>query len=758
MSIFDLPLGARPGRDTPVGQDELGRMVYRTATGQQYTMPEPPRMAPRAAGPMQGPLAYASPQRMAEMSAYASDLRGMQGSYSPQDIAAAGYSPMEVAAFTTAGRPAVPFSQEADRDRQRAPADVLQEPDYTMRQEATYMLQDALMQQGGMDAYEAGLYARRIMGDPNAADILDSMGLINIAAMLGGSASLAAKGLGLTGRAIAAAPAALSGLFNVEEGTQTAQRGYQEGSALQTGLGALQAVDGMSEMFPAGKLIAEGIARTASRMDTNTLYSVFGPPIPTQPVRAPDTGAGYGRPPLTFDEVARAMQEAPPASAPKAAPLDVSRRDASNIFGEGSERVRYTDPQSGGTIEVVVRPDGSASVLELEVPEASRGQGIGQTLQERVMQDFPVMGGQVSSKAAATTAYRLGRRPPGKPNATLEEVFADIDEMSSVNMVSPAMQERLAPAAPILPAPRNEAEAMARDILQLRAEGRADEVTEEMMAAADPQYMYFNTPLPMDYESRMARAIQHGFDVNDEMYRGDAPRQAFETGRGQRDQIGVTASSIPDVAASYIPARGEGGIYPLFSRGENDAVISAGGQNWNVILPDTPVRFQGEQSRLDEYIPVSEYFEPYDVAAGTAFFDTNDLSRILQGYGADRVRFNELVDRGASARYYGPQSASPSDVTMVANPANVRSRFARFDPEFRNLSNLSAGVGGAAVLTALGDDAEAGTPETQIMDLVKQSGVSGAAQILGVSRRDIEEAISIAVPPSQWDQLVVGPQ
>jgi predicted GNAT family acetyltransferase len=125
--------------------------------------------------------------------------------------------------------------------------------------------------------------------------------------------------------------------------------------------------------------------------------------------------------------------------------FNVARQDASNIFGAGSERVRYTDPESGGTIEVVARPDGSASVLELEVPESSRGQGIGQKLQERVMQDFPEMGGQVSSKAAAKTAYRLGRRPPGKPDATLEEVFADIDEMSSVNMVSPAMQERFAP-------------------------------------------------------------------------------------------------------------------------------------------------------------------------------------------------------------------------------------------------------------------------------------------------------------------------
>lgn len=248
-----------------------------------------------------------------------------------------------------------------------------------------------------------------------------------------------------------------------------------------------------------------------------------------------------------------------------------------------------------------------------------------------------------------------------------------------------------------LPAPRTDAEAMARDILQLRAEGRADEVTDQMMAAADPQYMYSNTPLPMDYASRMGRAIQEGFDVNDEMYRGDAPRQSFDTGRGQREQIGVTGSNIPDVAASYIPARGEGGIYPLVSRGQNDAVIEAGGQNWNVILPNTPVQFQGDRSRLDEYIPIDQYFEPYDVQAGTAFFDTNDLSRIFQSYGADRVRFNDLVDRGSSAKYYGPQSSSPSNVTMVSNPANIRSRFARFDPEFRHLSNLSASLAAAGV-------------------------------------------------------------
>jgi hypothetical protein len=250
----------------------------------------------------------------------------------------------------------------------------------------------------------------------------------------------------------------------------------------------------------------------------------------------------------------------------------------------------------------------------------------------------------------------------------------------------------------------------AQRVAGLLSSGRADEVTDEMMAAADPQEMArlyasgaTGIDLPMDYEGRMARAIQQGFDVNDEMYRGDAPRSEFQTGRGQRDQIGVTMSSRPDVAASYIPARGEGGVYPLLSRGQNDAIVDAQGRNWNVIDRDAIVEFQGETSALRDYVPDS-YFEPYDVMAGTDFVDTNDMSRMFQGYGADRIRFNDLVDRGGSAKYYGPESSMPSDVMMVANPANVRSRFARFDPRLSHLSNLSAANAspllGGAVLAA----------------------------------------------------------
>jgi predicted GNAT family acetyltransferase len=122
--------------------------------------------------------------------------------------------------------------------------------------------------------------------------------------------------------------------------------------------------------------------------------------------------------------------------------FNVTRKDASDIFGAGAERLKYTDPKSGGTMEVLAKPDGTASVLSLEVPETSRGKGIGQSLQAQVMQDFPEMMGQVSSKAAAKTAYRLGRRPPFEPDATLEDVYKLMDENSSVNLVSPEMQKR----------------------------------------------------------------------------------------------------------------------------------------------------------------------------------------------------------------------------------------------------------------------------------------------------------------------------
>jgi predicted GNAT family acetyltransferase len=104
----------------------------------------------------------------------------------------------------------------------------------------------------------------------------------------------------------------------------------------------------------------------------------------------------------------------------------------------GSMRYLYQHPETGSYMEIVTRPKGarSASVIGLEVPEEYRGQGIGKALQGAVLNDFPSLMGQVSSKAAAVNAYKAGRRPIGNPNATIEDIFKMIDEDSSINLAT----------------------------------------------------------------------------------------------------------------------------------------------------------------------------------------------------------------------------------------------------------------------------------------------------------------------------------
>lgn len=151
-------------------------------------------------------------------------------------------------------------------------------------------------------------------------------------------------------------------------------------------------------------------------------------------------GAGKG-----LLEVAKATKNLPVGMSIKdvSSPFSIAKRDASDVFGAGAERIRYTEPKSGASIDVLVKPNSPASVMSLEVPEAFRGKKIGESLQAKVLQDFPEMQGQVSSKAAAKTAYRLGRRPVNDPNASIDDVFKMIDENSSVNMVSPQMQNKV---------------------------------------------------------------------------------------------------------------------------------------------------------------------------------------------------------------------------------------------------------------------------------------------------------------------------
>lgn len=277
--------------------------------------------------------------RLAEIAEYNSVFRN---ALTDEDFLAAGYTPEEISAYR--GQITTPGLTQQDLTEMQSLYGTLEAPDYTMRDTATQRVQDALIRKVGMDPYQAGVYARRVMGDPNAQSVLDSLGLADLTP--------------------------LGAAFAVEEGSQTAIQGYERGDPLQMGLGVLEAGLGLAEAFPLTKTIARGISDVAAKMDPNTLYSVFGPPIPAggpsplrAPVRAPETGGGSvaatPRAPVTFDDVERAMQEAPLAEAPRITPRDLEgariiptvadlTRAGGYYRGIDASRIDVPEPLMGG--------------------------------------------------------------------------------------------------------------------------------------------------------------------------------------------------------------------------------------------------------------------------------------------------------------------------------------------------------------------------------------------------------------------------
>jgi hypothetical protein len=238
------------------------------------------------------------------------------------------------------------------------------------------------------------------------------------------------------------------------------------------------------------------------------------------------------------------------------------------------------------------------------------------------------------------------------------------------------------------------AEEMARYILGLRAAGKADEVTEAMMAAADDSYMYANTPLDMSQEARMARA--------DEMF----PREGFHGTNADIDafQGNVFSTDNPTLASTY--ARGgmtDAQIYPLRLGSKlGDTVVEGGGANWNQLDVD----------EIYKNDPAVAGWLGYDeIADGSGKASTRGVERAAMYEGRSGVQFKDINDIGpgfnsnqfknlgytkeqelAFKQQYMEDLSKPSNIDVRLSPNLVRSKFARFDPEFRNLRNLSASL------------------------------------------------------------------
>jgi hypothetical protein len=212
----------------------------------------------------------------------------------------------------------------------------------------------------------------------------------------------------------------------------------------------------------------------------------------------------------------------------------------------------------------------------------------------------------------------------------------------------------------LLGAGLSEAQRQARDILDMRAAGNARSVTDDMMARADDQYMFDNTPLPMDEASRLARADAGGFGVNAPQYHATnadfASFQPSQTGLAGR---GVYSGSDPSDVVDYVSPEMVDGLW----QDRRDGV--------RIIPMLTPP--EGTYARKIQYQDALDADDSITHASG----------------GMDLIGAQRRVADGLSEQGYSGVRSMPGHLATF-DPSNIRSRFARFDPEFSHLSNLSA--------------------------------------------------------------------
>jgi hypothetical protein len=216
-----------------------------------------------------------------------------------------------------------------------------------------------------------------------------------------------------------------------------------------------------------------------------------------------------------------------------------------------------------------------------------------------------------------------------------------------------------------LPKPRNDQEAMAKKILEMRAAGKSKEVTDDMMKIADDQYMSKNTPLDMSPEARLARAA----DRIPVYHRTSKDFDAFDLSESQSGPaifVGPNAQNL--------------------QQGHNRKSV---GDNIMPLLLKTNNPLELDEFNLRE---MQDRYASGDSEFPLAFSD--ETAKKLKNADFDAIISKDI---------YG-NSLSNFDVDEIAvlKPENVRSRFARMDPEFSNLKNLNAAMAAGIPLGALG--------------------------------------------------------
>lgn len=207
---------------------------------------------------------------------------------------------------------------------------------------------------------------------------------------------------------------------------------------------------------------------------------------------------------------------------------------------------------------------------------------------------------------------------------------------------------------------------VAQEVLDLLKAGDGAKVTDDMLSAADDSYLFNNYDLPMDEASRMARnwLPDDQFHATNTDFYAFKPSQTGLTGRG------VYTGDYADEVEDFAVGRGADGsmTIPLVVPPDSSYATK---MQWEDALPE----------HMENVYPASK----------------GDVDRVVGGF---KDAADDLAQQGFSGVRNGPGQRNTFD------PANIRSRFARFDPRLKHLRNLSAGGAGITLGTLLANPDE----------------------------------------------------
>jgi ribosomal protein S18 acetylase RimI-like enzyme len=352
--------------------------------------------------------------------------------------------------------------------------------------------------------------------------------------------------------------------------------------------------------------------------------------------------------------------------------------------------------------------DGVAEISSVRTPPARRGQGSARAAVQSVISDLQDAGASSvrlipSPLDGKTSPARLVQFYEGLGfNRTGQSANMAGDEWMAKDLNANRDQTVGLLSTAAAAEPRNAAERMARDILDMRAAGRAGEVTDEMMAQADPQYMYNNTPLPMDEASRMARAEAAGYDFA--FHGTGADIQAVDPsffGNG-KDLLGsgFYTTTNPQRADGYVPRRQSPSIEVSKEYAEGGNILPLAVREPRPFMLDEPLGSAAQE--ISDSYSQDPFFNINEMSSGVRIVRDADGNSVmldpyqqrhwvLQGmrkqYGPTDTSM-VLADAGYSG-VSGPEGLG-GRVRVSYDPTDVRSRFARFDPKFSHLADLNA--------------------------------------------------------------------